>query len=217
MGKIEIGILGGFRGKVGTVVGSFWKGKPVMRAYVYRPQSIGSNAQQLIRTRFGACGKFAALLTSVLNRGLKNYANSKKITPDNAFVKLNWSMVTASIPGTATIDYTGVQIAKGPLTGVTFDEPGFDNPLEVTVDWTPNTEAEDTDANDLVYIVLYSPDLNATLQAAGIKRSVGTAALTVPNSWNGQRVYIWGYTLGAGAKNEGKVSNSAYIGSGNIS
>lgn len=217
MGKIQIGILGGFRGKVGTVVGSFWKGKPVMRAYVYRPQSTGSNAQELIRTRFGAIGKLAALFTAINTRGLKTYANSKKITPDNAFVKLNWPMVTASTPGTATIDYTGIEIARGPLTDVTFGEPGFDNPLEVTVDWTPNTEADDASADDLVYIVLYSPDLHATLQAAGIERSVGTAAITVPDSWNGQRVYIWGYTVGDAAKNKGKVSNSAYIGSGNIS
>lgn len=217
MGKIQIGILGGFRGKVGTVVGSFWKGKPVMRAYVYRPQSIGTNAQELVRTRFGACGKFAALLTSVLNRGLKTYANGKKITPDNAFVKLNWSAVTASTPGSATIDYSAVKIAKGPLTGVTFGEPGFDNPLEVTVDITPNTEAEDADATDKVYIVLYCPDLNAVLQAAPVTRATPSATLTVPATWNGQRVNIWGYTVGAAAKNKGKVSNSAYIGSGNIS
>ena len=32
MGKIRKGILGGFSGKVGTVVGSFWKGKAVMRS-----------------------------------------------------------------------------------------------------------------------------------------------------------------------------------------
>ena len=33
MGKVRMGILDGFKGKVGTVVGSFWKGKKVMRAY----------------------------------------------------------------------------------------------------------------------------------------------------------------------------------------
>lgn len=216
MGKIEIGILGGFRGKVGTVVGSFWKGKPVMRAYVYRPQSIGSTAQELIRTRFSSIGKMAALFTSILNRGLKNYANGKKITPDNAFVKLNWRMVSATVPGTATIDYTGIKIAQGPLTGVIFGEPDFDNPLEVTVGFAPNTVADDADASDLVYVVLYAPALNATLQAAPVRRSIGTVTVTVPASWNGTTVKIYGYTVGEAAKNMGKVSNSAYIGSGNI-
>ncbi len=33
MGKLQMGILGGFIGKVGTVVGFNWKGKDVMRAY----------------------------------------------------------------------------------------------------------------------------------------------------------------------------------------
>ena len=32
MGKLQNGILDGFSGKVGTVVGSTWKGIPVMRA-----------------------------------------------------------------------------------------------------------------------------------------------------------------------------------------
>ena len=55
MGKVRMGILDGFYGKVGTVVGSFWKGKPVMRAYV-RPKGThtSSEAQALVQTRFAA-------------------------------------------------------------------------------------------------------------------------------------------------------------------
>ena len=45
MGKIKQGILGGFRGKVGTVVGSYWNGIFYMKAL---PQS--RQAQQGVIT-----------------------------------------------------------------------------------------------------------------------------------------------------------------------
>ena len=39
MAKTENGILDGFIGKVGTVVGYKWNGKSVMRAYVRYPHN----------------------------------------------------------------------------------------------------------------------------------------------------------------------------------
>lgn len=217
MAKVNLGILDGFVGKVGTVVGSFWKGKPVMRAYVRHSHSGESQAQALVRTRFGAIGNLSSAFLNAIRQGFGNEARAKKMTEVDIFVKENWPMVTASVPGTATVDYTGVVIAKGSLTGVTFGEPGFDNPLEVTVDITPNTEAFDADASDLVYVFLYCPDLSASILAAPVTRATASITLTVPNTWNGQRVYLWGFTVGDATFNQGKVSKSSYIGSGNIS
>ena len=55
MGTIQTGILGGFNGTVGTVVGSNWKGISTMRArarpvplHVYRSTTIG--AEQMTRS-----------------------------------------------------------------------------------------------------------------------------------------------------------------------
>ena len=41
MGKIKTGILGGFQGKVGTVIGSTWRGESIMRAL---PKNSGESA-----------------------------------------------------------------------------------------------------------------------------------------------------------------------------
>ena len=48
MGKIKQGILGGFRGKVGTVVGSYWNGIFYMKALPqnYRKGKSGSQKRQ---------------------------------------------------------------------------------------------------------------------------------------------------------------------------
>ena len=51
MGKIRQGILGGFRGKVGTVVGSYWNGIFYMKAL---PQSTkkGRSGSKMLQGYF---------------------------------------------------------------------------------------------------------------------------------------------------------------------
>ena len=54
MGKIKQGILGGFRGKVGNVIGGNWKGIDYMRvkpASVANPKTVGQVGQ---RNKFSA-------------------------------------------------------------------------------------------------------------------------------------------------------------------
>ena len=48
MAKMNWGILDGFFGKVGTVVGSFWKSIPVMRAYKRVVRNPKTESQQLV-------------------------------------------------------------------------------------------------------------------------------------------------------------------------
>lgn len=216
MARQILGPQGKYAGKVGSMVGFIWKGKQIVRAIAMATAS-STTAQELIRTRFGAITHLGAIFGPALYLGLRKYGNSLKITQYNAFVKLNWSLVSASTPGTATVDYSGLTIAKGGLSNVGFSSPQFDNPLEVSVDITPHTEAYDADADDLVYIWLYCPDLNAGLLATPVTRSTATATISVPSTWNGQRVYLYGFTIGAADLNKGWVSNSAYIGSGSIS
>ena len=45
MAKQQSGILGGYVGKVGTVVGYFWNGKPCMRAYKRQVRNPRTAAQ----------------------------------------------------------------------------------------------------------------------------------------------------------------------------
>ena len=64
------GILGGFRNKVGTVIGFFWKGKAVMRGYKdLGPKSTYSEEQLFVQTRFGALGKLALVEKVGLKEG----------------------------------------------------------------------------------------------------------------------------------------------------
>ncbi len=121
MGKVRMGILDGFYGKVGTVVGSFWKGKPVMRAYV-RPKGThtSSEAQALVQTRFGAINSLSGAFLSAIRIGLFEVARRKRTTEGNIFVHENWGCVHADTPGAATVDYTELVIAMGHLPEAQF-------------------------------------------------------------------------------------------------
>ena len=57
MANPMMGILGGFSGKVGTVVGSVRDGKPYMRAVGYKNPNKVSEKQLIQRARFALAKK----------------------------------------------------------------------------------------------------------------------------------------------------------------
>ena len=213
-----MGILDGFYGKVGTVVGSFWKGKPVMRAYV-RPKGThtSSEAQALIQTRFAAINSLSGAFLSALQLGFGLIARQRHVTEGNVFVTENWDCIHADTPGAATVDYTELVIAMGHLPEAQFGAASFADPLSVEVPMTDSSEVIGADPRDKVYLFVYSPEAGAGMLGDVKVRADESIACTVPAYWNGHRVHVWGFAVGAGPDNEGEISNSRYLGSGTIS
>ena len=89
MAKLEMGILGGFSGRVGTVVGYHRRGAWFVRAYQPHIKDRKSAAQLEQRSRFKAMIQFASPATPVLRVGLKQLAAAQQITEGNAFLKIN--------------------------------------------------------------------------------------------------------------------------------
>lgn len=218
MGKVQVGILDGFVGKVGTVVGSFWKGLPVMRAYKRSVKDANTNAQQLIRARFATITSLASAFLYAIRMGFKQVARSRKITEGDYFVKKNWECVHADSPETTTIDYTELVLAQGSLPEVLFGNASFAEPLQVSVPMTNTSDVIGADSHDKVYLFVYSPEAGAGVISDGRNtRADESASVNVPAYWNGHRVHVWGFAIGAGPDNLGVISDSRYLGSGTIS
>ena len=66
MGEIRKGILGGFSGKVGTVVGANYRGKDVMRSLPKRSNRPATQAQREQRLKFAIASKFIAPIAPLL-------------------------------------------------------------------------------------------------------------------------------------------------------
>ncbi len=89
MAKLDMGILGGFSGRVGTVVGYHRHGAWFVRAYQPHIKDRKSAAQLEQRSRFKAMIQFASPATPVLRVGLRQVAADQQITEGNAFLKIN--------------------------------------------------------------------------------------------------------------------------------
>ena len=87
MGIIKQGVIGGFSGMVGNVIGASWKGIAYMRI---RPVSVANpktDAQLDQRMRFTVTLRFLQPLTQFLKIGFKNYA--VKMSPFNNAMSYN--------------------------------------------------------------------------------------------------------------------------------
>ena len=94
MGVINQGILGGFSGKVGPVVGGKWKDVDYMRSYVI-PSNPNTVGQQAVRTKFaGLVASARALLTSLLQPFWDYYLSS--MSGFNKFISSNYSLSNAN-------------------------------------------------------------------------------------------------------------------------
>tara|TARA_R100001369_G_scaffold90591_1_gene129830 strand:+ start:661 stop:972 length:312 start_codon:yes stop_codon:yes gene_type:complete len=66
MAKFEKGILGGFSGKVGTVVGARWRGKNIMRSLPQRGDYTPSELQLQQRKKFKTVIRFLTPIQSIV-------------------------------------------------------------------------------------------------------------------------------------------------------
>ena len=89
MAKLEQGILGPFRGKVGTVVGYLWRGRHVVRGYRKEINYPNTESQQAERDWFVSMVRFAATARQALLLGLRERAARDQMTEGNVFVKMN--------------------------------------------------------------------------------------------------------------------------------
>jgi len=98
MGTIRKGILGGFSGKVGTVVGGSWKGIAYMRSLPMKVRNPRTLPQMNQRSKFATTLRFLKPMTALLRTGWKLYANRQ--TPFNAAMSIPSKPTWDSFPKT---------------------------------------------------------------------------------------------------------------------
>ena len=209
MGTIKQGILGGFSGKVGTVIGSSWKGISYMRGqaqHVKNPRSAGQVNQ---RTKFALVMGFLQPVVPYIRIGYKSQA--AKQTEFNAAMSYTIkNAITGSYPNYA-LDYTKIVVSKGGLTQVTGATATWDNNRnEVKIDWTDNSGVGNALATDKAMPFIYNKAKGETIyDTAGATRTTHTQSLTGPNDWEGDKVEVY---LGMMSADSKEVADSIYLG-----
>ena len=113
MGTIKQGILGGFNGKVGTVIGSSWKGITYMRGqsqHVKNPRTAG---QIYSRTAFKAVSAALSPIASTLRLTFAKSAG--KMSAFNKAVSENYKKAIIDQDGTPVVDYSKLILSKGTI------------------------------------------------------------------------------------------------------
>ena len=114
MGVISKGILGGFSGLVGTVVGSHWKGIDYMRSKpTKRSAASYSQAQLDQQLKFGVTTHFLQSLGGLPEQTFHRYA-VQKTSRNSALSYLLKHAITGSSPD-FTLDYSKVLISRGDI------------------------------------------------------------------------------------------------------
>lgn len=212
MANINSGILGGFSGKVGTVVGYISRGKAFMRHYVKNVQNPRTRKQQTQRTRFGTTVALASEFLPAVKLGLHKMAQSARNSEANSFMHINFDSVSASNPFDVEVNYADLKIADGKLPEVSFAAPSFEETNCIQCAFVGNSDAEGADSSDSVYLFAYSPELGKGLLSAPVSRSEQSITLDTPLGWNGTTVHVYGFTV----NEKGVASDSSYVGSGSI-
>lgn len=112
MGTIKNGILGGFSGKVGTVVGGTWNGVDYMRSEAQTVKNPQSARQMKQRARFMFASKFLRQFGKYLDLGFQETVADMSAL--NIAIQLNLKNGAVTEDGTGfNIDYSKLVLSKG--------------------------------------------------------------------------------------------------------
>ncbi len=207
MGKIKQGILGGFSGKVGPVIGTSWKGKAIIKARPLSHNDRNSVAQQEQRAKFSLVSKFLACVNGFIAFGFAKKAVG--ITAPNAAMAANLeSAVTGDFPN-YSLAMNKVLVSDGKIDlpynpGATVDSG------TLTFTWADNTGRGDALADDQVMVLVYNPTVEQSVYTTALAaRSTRTADLVCPTAWSGNQVHVY---FAMRREKTGDTSVSTYIG-----
>ena len=208
MGKIRKGVLGGFSGKVGTVVGATRNGISYIRSLPASVRNPRTQAQKEQRARFAVASAFLKGVVALLKIGWRRYAVGG-MTPFNAAMSY---VVKAAISGSYpdySVNPSKVFVSRGSLA------PAFETELGVAgnavlVKWDDNSAAGGASASDKALVAVINRVSGEAVTLAGAaERSAGRQEVSVPSSWLNCDLSCY---LGFVSSDGRQTSNSVYMG-----
>ncbi len=207
MGTIKQGILGGFSGKVGNVVGASWKGIDYIRSLpssVSNPRTPGQVTQ---RTKFSMVQSFLTSMIPVIRVGFKKYTG--KQTATNAAMSYNLKNGVIGEGSDLELDYPNLLISRGKLLPAPSPSVSI-NLNDIIVEWD-NTISGNASQTDEVILLIYNKTKGESKYELGkFVRTTGEASVAIPASWKGDTLECY---LGFITEDGRVVSNSVYAGS----
>ncbi len=208
MARITKGILGGFSGKVGTVVGANWRGQDIIRS-IPKPSSKQPTEKQLLQqTKFSMVISFLQPLKNIQTKYFGSGSGSKSRV--NMAVSYTISEALQMNGDVPELVYNKVLITKGDLSGFQNVAAAPQTGNIITLSWEDNSAQGNADTIDKANAVCYCEELGTfEIFESVAERGALTADVTMPASYTGKEVQVWVFFRNA---KETLACNSAYLG-----
>lgn len=176
MGIIKSGILGGFSGNVGNVVGSTWKGIDYMKSLPQSVKNPRTPLQVAQRLKMKTIVLFAQF---ILNAWIQKLWSNQavKMSAFNAFVKANIPSISAA----GVIDIAKIIGSSGPMASVPITTAVYTPATKTLVVTFPVAlDLEYQSANDIAHVLVVDTVNKKASAASGALRSTGTISIVLP-------------------------------------
>ena len=211
MGTYQKGILGGFSGTVGNVVGGSWKGIDYMRSKGNRRTTTTSQKQKEQQAKFAVIARFQQPLSGLLAVSFKSFA--VRMTGANSAMSYNLRNGISGVYPDYTIDFSNILVSRGDMPNATNPAAAAGTAGIVTFSWTNNAGSGKAKDTDKAIMVAYCEELQQSVYTdAGPDRSEGTANFALA-AFSGKQVQTW---LGFISEDGKLVATSAFTGAINV-
>jgi hypothetical protein len=183
MATNEKGILGGFSGKVGTVVGFNLNGADYMRGTQISFGNPRTEKQKQQRAKVAMIINLLGPLKNFLRVGFRKQA--VRMSAFNAATSYNMIHAVTGIYPDFAIDYSKVLVSQGKLPGAL--NPVISSPEkgQVQFTWQDNSSKSGAMPNDRAVVVVVLPEKRkAFTLTEGSTRMVGSQTVTLPEDFN---------------------------------
>ena len=207
MGIINKGILGGFSGAVGPVVGSSWKGINYMKTLPSKKSKTSSVAQIEQQLKFSLIIHFLQTFTALLEVTFKNYAN--EMTAFNSAFSYNIKNAVTGKSPDFVVDYPNALVSRGNLPNVAGPTAIAAAGGTIVFAWSDNSGTGNALPTDKVILAIYCESMDTSIYTTGnTTRNALTETLDV-SAFSGKIVQTW---IAIVSENENDASNSYYTG-----
>ncbi|SDI40575.1 hypothetical protein SAMN05421846_10759 [Chryseobacterium taeanense] len=192
MARITKGILGGFSGKVGTIVGANWRGQDIIRSIPKPSNRPPSEKQQLQQEKFKTVIAFLQPLKSIQTKYFGSGSGSKsRVNMAVSYTISEAIQMTGDVP---ELMYNKVLITKGDLTGFQNVAAVPQTGNIIRLSWENNSTQGNASETDQVNVICYCEELDRfeIFESVGIRTDL-TKDVTFPAVYMGKEIQVWSY------------------------
>ena len=203
MGKIKKGILGGFSGKVGNVVGTSWNSISCMRSLAGSYHDPKTEKQVCQRGKFAQAVRFLKTMIPYLRVGYMDPEPGQ-----SAYSSAMSYVLKNAVDGCgagAAVDFGKAMVSRGSLV-VPTDAAVAASAGKLSFTWTDNSGNGNAGAEDVAMVLAFNKvKAEAVYDLDAATRADGAAELALPAHWDGDALAVY---LSFRSDMERLVSNS---------